>query len=154
MPGESKTSPRRLAAVEKGRQALELRIAGASFDQIATQVGYASKAGAYMAVKAALDRVPAPEVAEYRRLNLERLNRLRLHNQAGIVSGRKDAMNLEIDIQEREAKYLGLDAPIKAVFTGKDDGPIQIAAVTLEQKLQRIADAGPTAEEKEIQPRA
>ena len=141
MPGESKTSPRRIEAVERARQALELRIAGATFDQIAVQLGYASKAGAYLAVKAALDRVPAAEVAEYRRLNLERLNRLRLHNQPGIQAGETGAMHMEISIQEREAKYLGLDAPVKQELTGPDGGPIQLAAVTLEQKLKRIAES-------------
>ena len=146
MPGESKTSPRRIEAVERARQALELRIAGATFDQIASQLGYANRSGAYLAVKAALNRIPAHEVEEYRRLNIERLNRMRLANNPNIKSGDTAAMRVEISIQEREAKYLGLDAPVKQEITGPDGGPIQLAAVTLEQKLKRIADAEPLQE--------
>ncbi len=111
--GESKTSPRRLLAAEKHAQALHLRLGGATFDEIAHALGYAGKAGAYRAVDAAMKLVPAPDAAEYRKLNLERLNRLRLHNDAGIRKGDTRSINAELSIQDREARYLGLDAPTK-----------------------------------------
>lgn len=148
---ESKTSPRRLAAVERQRQALALRIGGATFDQIAQTLGYSAKAGAYLAVMAALNRVPEPEAKVYRQVNLERLNRMRLRYwstlQQAIPHGSRmpaedlDLMHMELAIQRQEARYLGLDAPVKQEITGKDGGPIELAAVTLAQRLQRIVDA-------------
>lgn len=125
-PGESKTSPRRIEAVERARKALELRIRGADFEGIAKALGYADRSGAYRAVKAALDRVPAHDAKELRRINLERLNRLRLKNSPGVEEADPKALGMELSIQEREARYLGLDAPAKSEHTGKDGGPIDV----------------------------
>ena len=71
---ESRTSPRRIGAVEKSVQALELRKAGHTYEEIALSLGYKSASGALYAVEKALDRVPAPEVHRFRKLNLGRLN--------------------------------------------------------------------------------
>lgn len=71
---ESKTSPRRIGAVEKATQALELRMAGHTFADIARSLGYKNASGALYAVEKSLDRVPAPEVHRFRKLNLGRLN--------------------------------------------------------------------------------
>jgi len=113
-------------------------MAGVSFDQIAKQLGYASRAGAYMAAKAALNRVPEPEVKLFRALNLERLNKARLGIWPRVIKGDEKAIDREIHIQEREAKYLGLDAPAKHELTGKEGGPIQIEG--LMEKLRRLAE--------------
>ena len=124
--GESKSSPRRIEAVQRQRRALELRVAGASFDDIAGALGYASKSGAYMAVRAGLNRVPAPEAMFYRALNLERLNRARLQNWKGVQNGNLKALYAELAIQDREARYLGLDAPIKQEHADADGQAIII----------------------------
>ena len=149
--GESKTSPRRIAAVEKHRQALALRIGGASFEQIAQVLGYKDRTGGYRAVMAALALVPAPEAKTFRAINVERLNRMRLQYWGQLQRQRPQGeglspddialMRVELAIQEREARYLGLDAPVQQELTGKDGGPIELAAVTLVQRLQRIIDA-------------
>ncbi len=76
MPGESKSSPRRIEARMRQGQALRLRIGGASFDDIARQHGYQTKGGAYSAVEAALRDVPKHDADAYRALNLDRLNRM------------------------------------------------------------------------------
>src|SRR5690242_1094881 len=72
----SATSPRRLRAAGKQRQALELRIAGATLAQIAAQVGYSDTSGAYRAIQAALKATLQPPADELRRLQYERLERL------------------------------------------------------------------------------
>lgn len=73
---ESRTSPRRIGAVERSRQGLELRMAGQTFPEIATKLGYKGASSALYAVEKALDRVPAPEVHKFRKLNLGRLNKV------------------------------------------------------------------------------
>ena len=144
---ESLTSPRRLAAAERQRQALALRSGGASFDQIAKSLGFANRSGAYLAVMAALRRVPEPEVKSYRALNLERLNTMRLRYwtrlqaAGGLAPGDLELMRMELAIQQQEARYLGLDAPVKTELTGKDGRPLELAAIILTQKLQRIVEA-------------
>lgn len=111
MPGESKTSPRRIEAVEKSLKALALRKAGATFEDIAKVLGYKDRSGAYRAIAAALDRVPAPEVGPYRKLNLERLNAMRQANWKRALTGDTKAIATELAIQVRESALLGLDAP-------------------------------------------
>jgi hypothetical protein len=72
--GESATSPRRLKAKDKQLQALTLRKAGATYEQIAEAVGYRDKSGARKAVEAALRetlREPAEEVRELERMRLD-----------------------------------------------------------------------------------
>ena len=113
---ESLTSPRRVEAVERQRQALEMRMAGANFDQIAEQLHYKDRSGAYRAVMAALNRVPAIEAKQYRALNLERINKMRLHNWPSIKD--RKAMDMELKFQERESRYLGLDEPDKMKVEG------------------------------------
>lgn len=129
MPGESKTSPRRLEAALRSKQALELRMAGVNFDQIANKLGYSNRSGAYQAVMAALRRLPAPEVEEYRKLNIERLNKARMANWPNVTGGEHKAIEIEIKIQQREAAYLGLDAPQKVALGGADGGPVTLRVI-------------------------
>lgn len=53
---------------------LGLRTSGYTFEEIAQSIGYKSASGDLYAVEKALDRVPAPEVHKFRKLNLGRLN--------------------------------------------------------------------------------
>ena len=73
---ESKTSPRRIAAVDKQRQALELRMAGRRWQEIAQAVGYASHSGAIAAVNAALEKTLKEPADRHRALTIERLTKL------------------------------------------------------------------------------
>lgn len=117
MPGESKTSPRRLTAAERQRQAVELRLAGASFDAIATRLEYADRSGAYRSVMAALKRTQQEPTDELRRLNTERLNRMLLAIWSDVQKGNFGAIDRAVRILESEAKLLGLDAPAKQETT-------------------------------------
>ena len=69
MPGESRTSPRRIDAVAKQHKALALRYSGATFDAIAQELGYANRQGAHMAVEAALQKTIQEPADELRQLD-------------------------------------------------------------------------------------
>ncbi len=77
-PGEPKTSPRRLLARQRQSKALALRLEGAEYAEIAAKVGYASGAGAFAAVEAAMKDDRRAHVADELSMNLRRLNRLLL----------------------------------------------------------------------------
>src|SRR5262245_27392556 len=72
----SRTSPQRLQALEKQRQALQLRIAGANFDEIAETLGYANRGGAHKAIMTAIESTLREPAAQVRELELKRLDRL------------------------------------------------------------------------------
>ncbi|HLI50157.1 MAG TPA: hypothetical protein VKU87_00090 [Thermomicrobiaceae bacterium] len=114
-----RTGPRQLAAREKERQALELRKAGASYEQIAHQLKYANQGGAYKAVKRALDNIPAPAVAELRRIQGERIETLILALWPEASKGRWLAIDRVIRLMEREAALFGLDAPVQVDLTNR-----------------------------------
>ena len=110
----NKMSVKRLAANERGRQALELRKAGVGFQQIADQLGYRHPAGAYEAVRAALKRTEQEPADEVRRIALERLDRMLFAIWQRAINP-NDPQQLEcldraLKIEVRRAKLLGLDA--------------------------------------------
>src|SRR3990167_6389839 len=101
---ESKTSVRRLAAIAKQQQALELRKAGATFDTIAQSLGYASPAGAYAAIESALKRTLQEPADQLRRIEMERLNAMLLSIWPSVRQGNYGAIDRALRIMERTAK--------------------------------------------------
>jgi hypothetical protein len=105
----SPTSERRLRTAEKRQRALERRKAGASFDAIAQELGYANKAGAHKAVLAALDQTLREPAAEVRKLELERLDRLFLVVWPQALKGDTKAMDRCLQIAKQRASLEGLN---------------------------------------------
>jgi uncharacterized protein (DUF433 family) len=70
--GGSRRCPAQPSSSARTR-AVELVAAGMSYDQVAAELGYANRSGAWKAVQASLKAVQADTVDEYRTLTLERL---------------------------------------------------------------------------------
>jgi len=104
----------RAKTAQRRAQAIALRLAGASYEQIAQQLGYASRSAAYTDIDRALRKGLAEQERDgalLRQQELERLDRL----QAGIwpraISGDYRAADTALRIIDRRCKLLGLDAP-------------------------------------------
>lgn len=110
--GEGPGSRRRLAAAEKQSQALMLRKAGATYEQIGHELGL-SVAGAYKAFQAGLQRTIQEPADEYRKVEFERLSAMLKSIWPRVLQGELHAIDRAIKIEERLAKLLGLDAAIK-----------------------------------------
>jgi hypothetical protein len=108
---ESITSERRLSAAQKRVRALELRRAGKTFEQIASEVGYRSKSSAHDAVMKGLHETLAEPADELRSLEAERLNELLAGLWEKAKSGDLWAVDRALSIMERRAKLFGLDRP-------------------------------------------
>lgn len=129
----------------KDAQALSLRQAGANYDQIARQMGYANKGGAYKAVMRALNAAiqernkAAEDVLE---LELARLDTMQLGLWSDASKGRWLAVDRVLRIMERRAAYLGLDAPKRTEVSGPEGGPIEIEqrVVDEDDDARRIID--------------
>jgi hypothetical protein len=117
MPGESKTSKRRIAAREKHAEALKLRKQGKSYQVIADELGWADPSGAQKAVKVALDRVTLEDAEDVKKMELARLDQMLDSLEWKISVGDYAAIDRALKIMERRARYLGLDAPDKQAFT-------------------------------------
>ena len=109
MPTESKSSPRRILAKERQRQALELRLAGVTFDRIAETVGFRSPQAAYDSVKRAMAAIPRPAAEELRALDLERLDRLLLTIWPRALGGDVNYIDRSLRILSQRARLMGYD---------------------------------------------
>lgn len=114
---ESKTSPRRLSAVERQADALELRKAGVTLAAIAERLGYRGPSSADSAIRAALKKTLQPPADEVRELEIERLDALLLALWPQARQGNQGAIDRVIKIMERRARLLGLDAPVRTDVT-------------------------------------
>jgi hypothetical protein len=104
---------RNAALANKERQALELRMAGASFDQIAQKLGYSEKGAAHRAVTRALISTVKPAADELRELETARLDRLLLAFWPAALEGDEKAADRVLRIMDQRAKLLGLNMPTK-----------------------------------------
>jgi hypothetical protein len=112
-PGENRASEKALLALERQRQALELRKAGVGFQQIADQLGYGGPSGAFNAVARALQKVIQEPAEAVLALELARLDAMLLGLWPKARAGHASAVDRVLKLMDRRAKYLGLDAPVK-----------------------------------------
>jgi hypothetical protein len=114
---------------ERTAKALDLRIAGASYRQIARQLDIAD-ATAYADIQEELGRLDAlngQKAERLRDLEARRLDQLTIALQPGIESGDPRAILAAVRIMERRARLFGLDAPQKV--TGPEGEPVAIRIV-------------------------
>ena len=115
MPRKTRASkPRNLAARLRGQQAIKLRMAGATLNDIAKQLGFKSDAGAYKSVMRELEATAQAQGAgteAVRQLELKRLDQMQFPLWPAVLSGDTTATTTALRIQERRASLLGLDAP-------------------------------------------
>lgn len=104
---------RKLAIAERQREAVALRRAGLEYDAIAKRLGYASKAGAFAAVRSALRRHESEEVRELRTLTALQLDDMHAALWPRAIAGDLRAVDGVLAIMERRARLFGLDAPTK-----------------------------------------
>jgi hypothetical protein len=154
---EAKTSARRISADERRRKALQMRLAGATYEQIArAPIGpndpspmYSSRKRAHEAVSTALKEIQDENkgnAEELRTLELARLEAMTMSlwpstrptkqvacDACGNVMWREptlEAIDRVIKIMERRARYLGLDAGGKAdQSTGTDEARSMLQGV-------------------------
>ena len=98
-------------------KALDLRLAGASYRQIGAQLGV-SHTQASKDVKAMLREMATEPAAEVRQQELTRLDKLMLAHWPTAIRGDIRATTMVLQIMDRRARLLGLDAPQRIDITG------------------------------------
>lgn len=138
---ESKTSPRRIAAVERHREALDLRRKGWTYAQIGDALGITAQ-GAHEAVKAELKRTVQEPADDVRRLEIERLDGMLKAMEGEVEAGDTNAVMVALKLAERRSRLLGLDAPTK-LAAAVVEMPLQGAVKRAQEMLAdpQLADA-------------
>ena len=115
MPRKTRVSRvRSVAARLRGQQAIKLRMAGATLDDIAKQLDFKSAAGAYKSVMRELQATShdmSEGIEAVRQLELKRLDQMQFPLWSQVLAGDIAATATALRIQERRASLLGLDAP-------------------------------------------
>lgn len=105
-------NPDRSTLAMRETRAVEMRKAGATYDQIADALD-CTRSTAYRTVMRALARNQSEEVEEFRMIEGARLDRLQMAVWNRAVSGSESAINTVLRIMDRRARLFGLDAPSK-----------------------------------------
>jgi hypothetical protein len=118
---KNRMSPRNILVADRQAEALRLRRAGYTYEQIARELGYRSVNGPWSAIKAALARMVREPAEDLRRLELARLDRLMLAVWDKAIAGDGEAIDRCLRIMRRRSELLGLDAPkqVKADHSGR-----------------------------------
>lgn len=133
-PRETKIQ-RELRTAKMRAKALELRLAGASWQQVADGAGYASKGAAHNAVKFELDQIPRDNAKHLLEQELERLDRLQMAHWSAARGGDTFATTSILKIMDMRAKLLGLHEAkeqdgnleaIKAALIGFKEGLVHV----------------------------
>ena len=137
----------------RSEAALQLRIRGFTYQDIANALGYASRSSALYAIKAAMARheeVEAASVEELRRIDLLRLDKMLRGHWDRATSGNSRAAETVLKIMARRAALVGLDKqqpPAPAVSIGWFDGmPATWKAI---EALNQLETAGNLDDETE-----
>jgi len=98
----------RATAAEKRKQALDLRRAGWSFDDIAAEVGYANKGSAHRAVKQGIADITRESASELLELEPSRLDDMFSGLYELTRNGDPFSVDHALKIIELRARFLGL----------------------------------------------
>jgi len=115
----------------KYREVVRLRAAGLTFEEIGTQVGYASRSGAKEAYDAALRYWGRESVDQLRTIEGERLEQLWRYTFGRILSTPETTdefvklVNTAVRISGQRSSLFGLDAPKQVEVTGENGDPIK-----------------------------
>lgn len=128
----------------KDMQALDLHMAGVTFERIAEQLGYANRGNAWRSVHRLLDRQEAEGADQLRAVEGARLDRLLVAIWPTAIKGDLKAQAECRRNRESYRRLFGLDAPVKidarisdatdsaiaelAAQLGLETGPVQIPA--------------------------
>jgi DNA-binding CsgD family transcriptional regulator len=117
------------AAAERAGKALDLRIAGASYRQIAAQLSVSEKTAYYdvQGALGALDAVVGQKAERLRDLEARRLDTLQVALTRGVRDGDPRAVLAAVRLLERRARLFGLDAPTK--IAGPDGAALPVRIV-------------------------
>jgi len=132
--GESKTSPRRVNWALQRARAVQMRISGAPYAQIAEATGYKSAKTCATAVSNEVDTIPLEAAEELRVVELLRLDRMLFAIWPAVQQGALDAIDRALRISERRCRLVpGLEVPRNYVVEGSGNDKATQISILVQQ---------------------
>jgi hypothetical protein len=129
-----KLRPMKVRTRERMAQAMTLRIAGATFEQIGKELGCSKQRACQLVDYGYTEKgIQCAQSAEVlRAMEADRLDAMHLRLWPQVNAGDQGAVNTVLRIMERRAKLYGFDAPDALALLGPNGGPVQTQAVDLD----------------------
>jgi hypothetical protein len=115
-PPANRRPAHQVPVTERRRAAVQLKIQGKSWQEIADLLGYDSKGSACGDVRRALEnavKALSIPLEEYRQLELDRLDVMQDALWPKVLEGDTRAIDTALRLMDRRARLLGLDAPTR-----------------------------------------
>jgi transcriptional regulator len=133
-----RVTPSRIVSKEKQRRVLELRLAGATYQQIADQLGYADHTGARAAAIAAMGDIIVEPASEVRTLQYERLNAMFLRLWPRVQAGDDTAMAMALRVMDKMDRLMGTEEPQKHEIKHAHEGAVLVIDGNQEEYIKRL----------------
>lgn len=137
---KSKISSRRLRVLEKWQKALDLRMEGKEWTEIAKILGYRSHASAIYAVSQLLKDTLQEKADHFRSLTLKRLTKVLSVYWPKMLLGDTTAANVVLRTVDSMRHLLGLDAPLQVEASGPDGKPMEVAHLDADYRSIKIGN--------------
>jgi hypothetical protein len=150
-------SPLAIERMAKHARAVQLRVEGHTFQEIADQVGYAHKNGAFLAVQRTMARFVREPSEQLLDLELARLDAALNALWPAVELGDTRSIDTMLRLMDRRAKYLGLDKPKESTLHVQHAAPelpepdaaahmAQLAEVLSKLGIVNVTEVQPTAQ--------
>jgi hypothetical protein len=149
--GAAQTSPMRLAVRERDEQAAQLRRAGATWPQIAKQLGYASAGHAHDRFMILMHEYPRDDIEATRDLEADRLDQLQRALWPKCLAGDQGAITTVLRIMDQRARLLGYNAPVRKEITVLTESVVDKALETAAAKHAEMVAQLEALEQRAIQ---
>jgi hypothetical protein len=143
--GPSKTSPAAIHRRERDLECVRLRAQGLRWDAIAARLGYSHASHAHRRFSIMMASIPAEDVAEARKLEVERLDAALCAIWEKVVAGNLWAIDRLLKISEQRCKLLGLNAPDRQVVITQEMVEAEIHRLE-EMRVRAIVTGVPVPE--------
>lgn len=136
---------RSMSSAEKTRRSIALKLAGASYAQIATQIGYADASGARKAVQRGMKTSLQENSSELKRIHYGRLEHMLMLLWPEVNTRDLPSMSAALAVMDRMERLYGLNAAEKIdIATGREtvilaDGDKESYIKALEEAGRRLA---------------
>ena len=142
----------KMSSQEKQKRAIALKLAGASYAQIAESIGYADASGAYKAVSRGMKNSLQESAGDLRKIHYGRLEHMLMLVWPAVNQGDSSAVSSALQVMDRMERLYGLNEAQKVDITagaretiivadGEKSEYIKALREAIEEDSQDIVDA-------------
>ena len=131
----------RMSSKEKQKRAMALKLAGASYAQIADNLGYADSSGAYKAVSRGMKNALQESAGDLRKIHYGRLEHMLMLVWPAVNQGDSRAVNSALQVMDRMERLYGLNEAQKVDITAGARETIIVADGEKEAYIKALKEA-------------